>query len=134
MVQPIPTPQPSVTTTLQPPPVQPRSGPSPAELVAQRARQQLNQYRFLGYLTKGGESQAFLSTKNSEAVYIVKQGEKVEGAVQVRAIEPTAVVLSMRVRETGASIEETIPLTKEKDGASPPARRSRGSLANQPRR
>ena len=41
----------------QPKPVPP-PGPTAAELATQRARQQLNRFRFLGYLTKGGESQA----------------------------------------------------------------------------
>ena len=89
-------------------------GPSPAELAAQRARQQLSQYRFLGYLTKGGESQAFLT--NGHAIYIVKQGERVEGLIQVNSIEPTTVVLSIEVLETGDNIEATIPLTEKKPG------------------
>ena len=95
------------------PPVSP-PGPSPGELAAQRARQQLNQYRFLGYLKKGGESQAFLT--NGEAIYIVKQGETLEGRIQIHKIDPTTIVLSTRVRETGDNVEATIPLTKEQQG------------------
>jgi len=72
------------------PPVPP--GPSPSDLAAQRARQQLNQFRFLGYLTKGGESQAFLT--NGQAIYIVKQGEMLEGQIQVNKIEPETIILS----------------------------------------
>ena len=104
-------PSPSATAPSPPKPPAPPPGPSPAELAAQRARQQLNQYRFLGYLTKGGESQAFLS--NGQAIYIVKQGEQVEGRIRVRRIDPTTIVLSMRVLETGADVEAMIPLTKE---------------------
>jgi hypothetical protein len=95
-----------------PPP--PPPGPSPAELAGQRAREQLNQFRFLGYLTKGGESQAFLT--NGQAIYIAKQGEMLEGRVQVNRIEPETVVLSTQVWETGNRVQATIPLTPDTSG------------------
>ena len=95
-----------------PPP--PPPGPSAAELAGERARQQLNQFRFLGYLTKGGESQAFLT--NGQAIYIVKQGEILEGRVQVNKIEPETVVLSTQVWETGNQVQATIPLTPDTSG------------------
>ncbi len=98
--------RPSMTPSVAPP-----SGPSPAELAAQRARQQLNQFRFLGYLTKGGESQAFLT--NGQAIYIVKQGEMLDGQVQVHKIDPETIVLSTQVWETGNQVQATIPLTPE---------------------
>ncbi len=88
-----------------------KSSPSPEELAAQRARQELNKFRFLGYLTKGGESQAFLT--NGQAIYIVKQGEMLEGQVQVNRIEPETIVLSAEVWEAGNQVQATIPLTPE---------------------
>jgi len=100
---------PSHPTTAPHSPVPP--GPSPSDLAAQRARQQLNQFRFLGYLTKGGESQAFLT--NGQAIYIVKQGEMLEGQVQVNKIEPETIVLSTQILETGNQVQATIPLTPE---------------------
>ncbi len=100
---------PSQPTIAPPSPVPP--GPSPSDLAAQRARQQLNQFRFLGYLTKGGESQAFLT--NGQAIYIVKQGEMLEGQVQVNKIEPETIVLSTQVWESGNQVQATIPLTPE---------------------
>jgi hypothetical protein len=100
---------PSQPTIAPPSPVPP--GPSPSDLAAQRARQQLNQFRFLGYLTKGGESQAFLT--NGQAIYIVKQGEMLEGQVQVNKIEPETIILSTQIRETGNQVQATIPLTPE---------------------
>lgn len=106
--------RPTGKTPPVPPPPPPPSGPSAAELAAQRARQQLNQFRFLGYLTKGGESQAFLT--NGQAIYIVKQGEMLEGRVQVHKIEPETVVLSTQVLETGNHIQATIPLTPDTRG------------------
>lgn len=92
----------------------PPAGPSAEELARQRALQQLNQFRFLGYLTKGGESQAFLT--NGQAIYIVKQGEMLEGRVQVNKIEPENVVLSTQVWETGNHVQATIPLTSDTRG------------------
>ena len=102
-------PPPAQPTTAPPTPVPP--GPSPSDLAAQRARQRLNQFRFLGYLTKGGESQAFLT--NGQAIYIVKQGEMLEGQVQVNKIEPETIVLSTQILETGDQVQATIPLTPE---------------------
>ena len=96
------------TPIKQTPPVAP-PGPSAAELAAQRARTALNQYRFLGFLTKGGESQAFLT--NGQAIYIVKQGEMVEGRIQVNKIESEMITLSTTVLETGNVVQASIPLT-----------------------
>ncbi|MDR4461733.1 MAG: hypothetical protein MRJ67_14640 [Nitrospirales bacterium] len=96
------------------PPPPPPPGPSFADLAGQRAREQLNQFRFLGYLTKGGESQAFLT--NGQAIYIVKQGEILEGRVQVHKIEPETVLLSTQVLETGSRVQATIPLTPDTSG------------------
>jgi hypothetical protein len=104
----------SSSESTAPPPPAPPSGPSAAELAGQRALQQLNQFRFLGYLTKGGESQAFLT--NGQAIYIVKQGEILEGRVQVNKIDPETVILSTQVWETGSQIQATIPLTSDSRG------------------
>jgi hypothetical protein len=106
-----PTTQTTSRPTIAPSSPAPPPGPSPSDLAAQRARQQLNQFRFLGYLTKGGESQAFLT--NGQAIYIVKQGEMLEGQVQVNKIEPETIVLSTQVLETGNQVQATIPLTPE---------------------
>ncbi|MCA9419985.1 MAG: hypothetical protein KC592_03135 [Nitrospira sp.] len=97
-----------------PPPLPSTPGPSLADLAGQRAREQLNQFKFLGYLTKGGESQAFLT--NGQAIYIVKQGEMLEGRVQVHKIEPETVVLTTEVLETGTHVQATIPLTPDTRG------------------
>lgn len=85
---------------------------SPTNLAAQQqARQQLQKYQFLGYLTKEGEQQIFLS--NGQAIYIVKQGETLEGDIQVKSIEPTSVVLSKHLKNIGETVEATLPLTKD---------------------
>lgn len=100
--------------SLPPPSTPPPPGPSIADLAGQRAQEQLNQFRFLGYLTKGGESQAFLT--NGQAIYIVKQGEMLEGRVQVHKIQPETVILSTQVLETGSHVQATIPLTPDTNG------------------
>ena len=102
------------TPEAPPPPPPAPPGPSAADLAGQRAREQLNQFRFLGYLTKGGESQAFLT--NGQAIYIAKQGEMLEGRVQVHKIEPETVVLSTQILETGTHVQATIPLTPDTSG------------------
>ncbi len=103
---PPPKPPPSRPATAR----KPRPAPSPNDLAAQQARQQLKQYQFLGYLTKGGEQQIFLS--NGQAIYIVKQGEMLEDDIQVKSIEPTSVVLSKHIKSSGKTVEATLPLTK----------------------
>ncbi|RMH07747.1 MAG: hypothetical protein D6704_04585 [Nitrospirae bacterium] len=87
------------------------SGSSPAQIAIERARRQLKQFRFLGYLTQHGSQQVFLS--NGQAIYIVRQGELVEGTIQVDAIHPKTVVLSTFVPETGKRVQATLSLTKE---------------------
>ncbi len=94
----------------------PPSGPSPGDLAAQQARQQLARFRFLGYLTKGGESQVFLS--NGQAIYIGKQGETLEGDIHIKSIEPTEVILSKPLKNSGTTVEAALPLTQDKGGSS----------------
>ncbi len=89
----------------------PPSGPSPEELAYQQAQQQLRQFRFLGYLKKGGESQAFLT--KGQSIYIVKQGATVEGRIFVNRIDPTLVILSTQVLASGDHVKAEIPLTKD---------------------
>ncbi|MCA9471944.1 MAG: hypothetical protein MRJ96_13535 [Nitrospirales bacterium] len=91
--------------------VTPPLGPDPVELARQRARQQLQQFRFLGYLKKGGESQAFLS--NGQSIYIVKQGTTVDNHILVYRIDPTIVTLSTKILNSGDYVKVEIPLTKD---------------------
>ncbi len=79
------------------------------EFAAQQARQLMSQYRFLGYLTQGGESKAFLS--KGKDIFVVRPGETVDGRIQITSIDAT----SVKLKETGTSLETTIPLTKPAD-------------------
>lgn len=96
-----------------PPPLQP-TGPTPAELAAQEAKQQMKQYTFLGYLRKEGERQAFLS--KGQALYVVKGGERFEGDLEMKSIAPTEVVLSKYVKQAGTTVEATLVLSKNRQG------------------
>lgn len=101
---PLPPPQP-----YHPPaPVQP-TGPTPAELAARQARAEMKQYTFLGYLTKEGVRQAFLS--KDQDLYVVKEGERFEQDIEIQSIGPTEVVLSKSIKHTKTTVEATLSLT-----------------------
>src|SRR2546427_11633524 len=74
---PVPTTAPAVTAPAVPPP------PSPGELAAQAARQEVAQFRYLGHLTRDGRQQAFLSKGKDRD--IVPSGETIEQRVLVKS-------------------------------------------------
>jgi hypothetical protein len=82
------------------------------ELAAQQARQRLGQYRFLGYLTEGGEQRAFLG--KGKELYIVRTGETVEGKIRVIGIDASSVQLT----DADTGVGTTLPLVKEGGGPS----------------
>ena len=100
----LPPPQPFYS----PAPLQP-SGPTPAELAAGQAREEMKQYTFLGYLTKEGVRQAFLS--KDQALYVVKEGEQFEQDIKLKSIGPMEVVLSKYIKQAKTTVEATLPLT-----------------------
>lgn len=98
-----------------PPPI--LAGPTPEELAAiaarqqhellsRQAREQMAQYRYLGYADRDGRQQAFLG-KGTE-VYILQEGDQIDGKFLVAAIDPTVVVL----RESVTNLEARIELKK----------------------
>lgn len=82
------------------------------EAAAQQARQRLGQYRFLGYLTEGGEHRAFIG--KGRELYIVRTGETMEGRIRVGGIEPSGVKLT----DADTGVGTTLPLVKEPAGPS----------------
>jgi hypothetical protein len=80
------------------------SGPTPEELARQAGRQELSQYRYLGYLVRGGRDEAFLS--KGKDLHIVKAGETIDQHVLVKAIAPSGVTL----QETASQVEHTVAL------------------------
>jgi hypothetical protein len=101
---PTPAPLPAVAFTAPP-------APSPEELAAQQARQWLGQYRFFGYLGQGGDQRAFLSKGHD--IFIVRVGDSIEERIMVTAIDAS----SVRLRETGTSLETTLSLAKDSGSA-----------------
>lgn len=99
---PVPPPAPAVATPAVPPP------PSPEELAAQAARQELAQFRYLGYLSRDGREEAFLS--KGKELYIVRSNETIEQRVLVKTVTPTGVTL----QEPRSQVERTVPLVEGK--------------------
>lgn len=65
--------------------------PTPEEVAAQAAQQEMAQFRYLGYLSREGGNEAFLS--KGKELHIVKAGEIVAQRILVKVITPTNVVL-----------------------------------------
>ena len=85
----------------------PPPGPTPEELAAQAAQAELAQFRYLGYLSRQGRNEAFLS--KGKELHIVRPGETIEQRVLVKTITPTTVVL----QEPHTQVEKTVSLTGE---------------------
>lgn len=102
-------PLPSPPSASRPTPHQP-VGSSPTELAAGQAKEEMRQYRFLGYMTKAGIQQGFLG--KGQEIYIVKQGERFKDDLEIKSIGPMEIVLSKHVKQTGARVEAILPLTK----------------------
>jgi hypothetical protein len=102
--RPAPTPPlaPAVAAPAVPPP------PSPEELAAQAARQELAQFRYLGYLSRDGREEAFLS--KGKELYIVRTNETIEQRVLVKTVTPSGVTL----QEPRSQVERTVPLVEGK--------------------
>lgn len=82
--------------------------PSPEELAAQAARQELAQFRYLGYLSRDGKEEAFLS--KGKELYIVRNDEMIEQRVLVKTVTATDVTL----QEPRSRVERTVPLVEGK--------------------
>jgi hypothetical protein len=87
------------------PAIPPPPAPTPEEVARQAGMQELAQYRYLGYLIRGGRDQAFLSKGND--LHIVKPGETIDQRILIKAITPAGVTL----QETGSQVEQTVTLT-----------------------
>jgi hypothetical protein len=93
-------------------------GPTPEELAEQAARQQeelthkqvreqMGQYRYLGYLNQHGVHKAFVG-KGTD-IYIIRIGDKLDGKFLVASIDPT----SVKLKEPTTNLETSLDLTKE---------------------
>lgn len=122
------TPPPSIVAAVPQPPPPPEiaapppapPGPTPEELAEQAARQQeelnlrqlreqMGQYRYLGYLSQQGVQKAFVG--KGKDIYIIRKGDKLDGKFLVASVDPTIV----KLKEPITSLEASIELKKEGD-------------------
>jgi hypothetical protein len=68
----------------------------------------LAQFRYLGYLSRDGRQQAFLS--KGKELYIVWSDETIEQRIRVKTVTPAGVTL----QETRSQVERTVPLVEGK--------------------
>ena len=109
----------AAASTIAPPvPVAPPP-PSPEELARQQEalrqqqlREQMAQYRYLGYVNQNGVQKAFLG--KGREIYILKEGETLEGKFQVALIEATTV----KLLDSESKLETTLKLKKEESSPS----------------
>ncbi|MEP6601009.1 MAG: hypothetical protein ABJB49_04275 [Nitrospirota bacterium] len=87
---------------------------TPEELALQAGRQELAQFRYLGYLSRGGRDEAFLAKGN--ALHIAKTGETIDQHILVKAISPAGVML----QETSTKTEQLVSPTPDMPGAPGP--------------
>jgi hypothetical protein len=77
----------------------------------QQARQELGQFRFLGFVSTGGGKQAFLS--KGSVMYLASAGETVDGRIEVAIIEAASITL----RHAPSNVESILSLSKGRDGS-----------------
>lgn len=100
-------PAPPPTIPPIPPPTLPPSPPppTPEEIAAEEARKELSEFRYLGYLNRGGKEQAFLAKK--ETLFTAKRGEIITGTFLLKEVNNNFVV----IEETATRVEITLALT-----------------------
>ncbi len=79
----------------------------------QQVREQMGQYRYLGYLNQQGVHKAFVG-KGTD-IYIIRKGDTLDGKFLAASIDPTSVTL----KEPITNLETSLDLTQKGDpGAS----------------
>ena len=79
------------------------------ELMLKQVREQMGQYRYLGYLNQQGVQKAFVG--KGKDIYILRKGDTLDGKFLVASIDPATV----KLKEPTTSLETSIELTKEGD-------------------
>jgi hypothetical protein len=97
---------------------------TPEELALQAGRQELAQFRYLGYLSRGGRDEAFLGKGNT--LHIAKTGETIEQRILVKAISPSGVML----QETSSKAEQLVSPIADMPGGAGPS--SAGTMSQMP--
>ncbi|HEX9757140.1 MAG TPA: hypothetical protein VGB26_04980 [Nitrospiria bacterium] len=92
----------TTTTTLAPPPTTTLYIPTPEEIAAEHARQNLSQFRVLGFLNKGNREEVFLSREGE--LFIAHQGDLIQNQYLLKELSQGRVVLM----DPGTNVEVTI--------------------------
>ncbi len=104
----MPPPPPKPRVVFPPPPSpQKQQGPTPEEIALGKAKEELSQFRYLGYLERGDEASAFLSRGNE--LYIVKHQEEIEDRFIVQALSVEFIVL--HEKQTGTEVRHLLEKT-----------------------
>lgn len=115
--------RPSATAPAVPPPPTPEERARQQEALAAQAAQQqeqlrrqqlqeqMGQYRYLGYVNQNGVQKAFLG--KGREIYIIRQGDTLDGKFQVALIEATIV----KLLDAESKLEQTLKLKKEEISA-----------------
>ncbi|MBI3598270.1 MAG: hypothetical protein HY201_02275 [Nitrospirae bacterium] len=93
------------------PPLPP--SPTPEEIAAEqsrqakeRSRQEINQFRYLGYLSSGGTARVMISYQNQ--LYMVKQGEVITGTFMLKELNNNSLI----IQDTATQVEQSIALSE----------------------
>lgn len=101
----------SPVPTTPPPPSSEELARQQEILRQQQLREQMAQYRYLGYVNQSGEQKAFLG--KGREIHILRQGDTLDGRFQVVLIDATTV----KLLDNDSKLETTLKLKKEE---SPP--------------
>jgi len=80
------------------------------ERAVAQLKEQMAQYRYLGYLTRDGEQHAFLG--KGREIYILRAGDKLENTVVLASVSAASVTL----RAAESNLETVLQLKKESGG------------------
>lgn len=81
------------------------------ELRRKQLQEQMGQYRYLGYVNQNGVQKAFLG--KGREIYIIREGDVLDGKFQVTLIEAT----SVKLFDADLKLEQTLKLKKEEASA-----------------
>ena len=80
--------------------------PSPEEIAAEKARQDLSRFKVLGFLDKGGHQEVFLS-KDGE-LFIVRQGDMIQNRYRLKALYQESNREGVILLDPNTNVEVTI--------------------------
>lgn len=100
---PPPVKKPSTPTT---PPKPEIKVPTPEEIAMERSKAELNKFKYLGFMNKGGINEAFLSKENE--LISAKKGETIKGKYLLKDISPNTVL----IQDKETLIEQSVSISE----------------------